>query len=94
MNLSYNRGDDKDCVTENYRRICKSIGVRIEDVVFSDQVHDTQIHVAKREDCQGTDYGHRKLVNIDGPKELIGNIVSVKIIDTKSFSMDGVYIKD
>ena len=35
-----------------------------------------------------------KLVNIDGPKELIGNIVSVKIIDTKSFSMDGVYIKD
>ena len=35
-----------------------------------------------------------KLVNIDGPKELIGNIVSVKITDTKSFSMDGVYIKD
>ncbi len=35
-----------------------------------------------------------KLVNIDGPKELIGNIVNVKITDTKSFSMDGVYIKD
>ena len=35
-----------------------------------------------------------KLVNIDGPKELIGNIVSVKITDTKIFSMDGVYIKD
>lgn len=66
MNLSYNRGDDKDSVTENYRRICKSIGVRAEDVVFSDQVHDTKIHVAKKEDCQGTDYGHRKLTNIDG----------------------------
>lgn len=35
-----------------------------------------------------------KLVNIDGPKELIGNIVNVKITDTKSFSMDGVYIKE
>ena len=35
-----------------------------------------------------------KLVNIEGPKELIGNIVNVKIIDTKSFSMDGVYIKE
>ena len=35
-----------------------------------------------------------KLVNIEGPKELIGNIVNVKITDTKSFSMDGVYIKD
>ena len=35
-----------------------------------------------------------KLVNIEGPKELIGNIVNVKITDTKSFSMDGVYIKE
>ena len=33
-----------------------------------------------------------KLVNIDGPKSLIGNIVSVKITDTKSFSLDGEYI--
>ena len=35
-----------------------------------------------------------KLVNIEGPKELIGNIVNVKITDTKSFSMDVVYIKE
>lgn len=66
MNLSYSRGDDKVSVTENYKRICKSIGVRVEDVVFSDQVHDTKIHVAKKENCQGTDYGRRKLTNIDG----------------------------
>ena len=33
-----------------------------------------------------------KLVNIEGPKSLIGNIVSVKITDTKSFSLDGKYI--
>ena len=35
-----------------------------------------------------------KLVNIEGPKSLIGNIVSVKITDTKSFSLDGEYIKE
>lgn len=34
-----------------------------------------------------------KLVNIEGPESLIGNIVDVKITDTKSFSLDGVYVK-
>ena len=31
-----------------------------------------------------------KLVNIDGSKDLIGKIVNVKILDAKSFSLDGV----
>lgn len=35
-----------------------------------------------------------KLVNIDGDKSLIGKIVNVKITDTKSFSLDGIYVKD
>jgi tRNA-2-methylthio-N6-dimethylallyladenosine synthase len=34
-----------------------------------------------------------KLVNIKGPKSLIGKIVNVKIIDAKSFSLDGEYVK-
>ena len=34
-----------------------------------------------------------KLVNIDGPKSLIGNIVNVKITDAKSFSLDGIYVE-
>ena len=33
-----------------------------------------------------------KLVNIKGPKSLIGKIVDVKITDTKSFSLDGEYV--
>lgn len=66
LNLSYHRGDEKEDVTENYRRICKSIGMRQEDIVFSDQVHDTKIHVARKEDCQGTEYGNRKLSQTDG----------------------------
>ncbi len=34
-----------------------------------------------------------KLVNIKGPKSLIGNIVNVKITDAKSFSLDGEYVE-
>ena len=35
-----------------------------------------------------------KLVNIKGPKSLIGKIVNVKITETKSFSLDGEYIEE
>ncbi len=34
-----------------------------------------------------------KLVNIKGPKSLIGKIVDVRITDAKSFSLDGEYVK-
>ena len=34
-----------------------------------------------------------KLVNIDGPEDLIGQIVDVKIVDAKSFSLDGIINK-
>ena len=35
-----------------------------------------------------------KLVNVNGPKDIIGKIVSVKITDAKSFSLDGDYIEE
>ena len=35
-----------------------------------------------------------KLVNIVGPASLIGQIVNVKITDTKSFSLDGEYVEE
>ncbi len=34
-----------------------------------------------------------KLVNLKGPKEIIGKIVDVKIIDVKTWSLDGEYVK-
>lgn len=43
MNLSYNRGDKEENVDENYRRISKALGVGTEQLVFSDQVHDTKV---------------------------------------------------
>ncbi len=35
-----------------------------------------------------------KLVNIEGPKTIIGKIVNVKITDAKSFSLDGEYVNE
>ncbi len=35
-----------------------------------------------------------KLVNVSGPKEIIGQIVPVLITDAKSFSLDGDYLKE
>lgn len=52
MNLSYQRGDQKEAVDENYRRIGKVIGFEPEQLVFSNQVHDTKIKIVTKEDCQ------------------------------------------
>ncbi len=44
MNLSFTRGDDRDAVTENFRRFCAAIGTRAEDVVISAQTHTTNVY--------------------------------------------------
>ncbi len=71
MNLSFTRGDQVDCVYENYRRICGALQVSTENLVFSDQVHDTKIHVVTEIDRAGYDLEHKKLIGIDG---LITNV--------------------
>lgn len=43
MNLSFTRGDDREAVLENYRRICGVLSVSPEDVVASMQTHTTNI---------------------------------------------------
>ncbi len=43
MNLSFTRGDKKEAVEENYRRLAKALDVSMEDFVFSDQTHTTNV---------------------------------------------------
>ncbi len=45
MNLSFTRGDDEAAVRENYHRIAKSIGVKCENMVLSQQTHTTNVRV-------------------------------------------------
>lgn len=51
MNLSFTRGDDKDNVMENYRRIAYTLGERIESFVCSDQTHTTNVLRVGKEQC-------------------------------------------
>ncbi len=54
LNLGFGRGDSDGTVAENYRLFCQSMGVPVESLVLSDQVHGTKIAVASKEDtCQG-----------------------------------------
>lgn len=50
MNLSYSRGDDPECVRENYRRIGEIMGVAPDYMVASKQTHTTNIHLVTQED--------------------------------------------
>ncbi len=43
MNLTFTRGDDPDKVRENFRLFGESIGVDIEQMVYSDQQHTTNV---------------------------------------------------
>ena len=43
LNLGFGRGDDNANVRENYRRLGDAAGFSCEDIVFSDQVHETRV---------------------------------------------------
>lgn len=50
MNLSYTRGDDKEAVDENFRRIAGVLGCEMSDIVCSDQTHTVNLRVASKKD--------------------------------------------
>ena len=51
MNLSYTRGDEKEAVDENYRRIAGVLRCSVSDIVCSDQTHTTNVKVVKKADA-------------------------------------------
>lgn len=50
MNFSYTRGDKKEAVDENYRRMAEALSCKVEDFVCSDQTHTTNIRVVTEAD--------------------------------------------
>lgn len=50
MNLSYTRGDKKEAVDENFRRIAAIFGKKSQDIVCSDQTHTTNVRLVTEED--------------------------------------------
>lgn len=66
LNLSFDRGDSREAVAENFRRIGKSIGVRCEDMVLSQQTHTTNVRVVTEEDRGKGIVRERDYTDVDG----------------------------
>lgn len=50
LNLAFNKNDDKKNVYENFKRVSKAVGIDIENMVFSNQVHDNKIKIVNEKD--------------------------------------------
>ena len=66
MNLSYAREDNRNNVTENYRRIAAAIGFLPEQIVMSAQTHTTNIRQVLAADIGSGYTKERSYSNIDG----------------------------
>ena len=66
MNLSFSRGDDPERVMENHRRFAAAVGYPVENLVFSDQVHDTVIRRVDASDCGKGILRESDLKGVDG----------------------------
>ena len=71
MNLSYPREENRDNVTENYRRIAAAIGFDPAKIVMSAQTHTVNIRQVEEDDIGSGFTKERSYANIDG---LITNI--------------------
>lgn len=66
LNLSFTRGDKKEAVEENFRRVAKALGTKYEDFVFSDQTHTTNVKRVGREDAGKGLTRERGYTDVDG----------------------------
>lgn len=77
MNMSFNRGDKDENVTENYKRLCNAVGVEFESLVASAQDHHTYVRrVTSKEKGIGI-YKPRDMESVDA---LITNEKGVTLV--------------
>lgn len=65
MNMAFNRGDNPDNVTENYRRICNSAGFEFESLTASAQDHHTVVRAVTSENKGVGIYKPRDMESVD-----------------------------
>ena len=77
LNLSFSRGDLRENVLENHKRLGEAIGYNHEKLVFSDQVHDVRIHQVMEDDMGKGIMKESDIKETDG---LITNIPGIPLI--------------
>lgn len=76
LNLSFTRGDVKESVEENYRRIAEAMGVPYEKIVCSDQTHTTNVRVVIQADAGTGIIRPKDYTDVDG---LITNVPEITL---------------
>lgn len=77
LNLSFTRGDVKESVEKNYRRIAEAMGTDCAHLVCSDQTHTTNIRVVTEADAGKGIIRPRDYTDIDG---LITNVPNLALV--------------
>lgn len=77
MNMAFNRGDNPDSVTENYKRFCKSAGFDYESLVASAQDHHTVVRAVTSSEKGIGIYKPRDMESVDA---LITNEKGVTLV--------------
>lgn len=77
MNFSFSRGDEKEHVLENYRRIANALGVDENRMVLSHQTHTTNVRVVTAEDAGKGVIKERDYRDVDG---LITNVPGITLV--------------
>lgn len=77
MNMAFNRGDNPENVTENYKRFCKSAGFEYESLVASAQDHNTFVRRVTSADRGIGIYKPRDMQSVDA---LITNEKGVTLV--------------
>lgn len=77
MNLGLTRGDKKEDVLENFRRIADALDVSCEDMVFSDQTHTTNVRVITEKDRGNGIMREKDFFDTDGMVTNVSGLVLV-----------------
>lgn len=77
LNLSFTRGDKEEDVRENFRRIGEAVGVRCEDMVFTQQTHTVNVRMATEEDRGMGLLRPRSYTDVDG---LVTNVPGLCLV--------------
>lgn len=76
MNLSFNRGDDRENVLKNYEILCSAVSIDTDNLVLSHQTHTNNVIIVDKKDC-GVGITKPSFCDVDG---LITNTPEVALV--------------
>jgi|BioPla2DNA2_1021312.scaffolds.fasta_scaffold05965_4 YfiH family protein len=76
LNLGFNTTDDEKNVNKNYELLCEAVGINHENLIFTNQIHETSIKIIREDDLTKYNMNNR-IKDTDG---LVTNLPNVALI--------------